>query len=352
MGRILALLAALAATSVANPTMDVIEVTEFETAPESLQRIELGAAFAHHSLPFDIGGSQIITNAGTAVVDSGVCFDANRLLVVLDSTNTTGTFSLGDDSDHISLQLPESSDIATWDLHYPANPHWNQGGSWTPPSGASAALRQWQVYAPPPNGWVDFSTWYIDLSPTFGSYNDDAGGGIWGGVRDQDSGLSDATVRISSVYGYGTSTMSTHDFWGIYVDGYFEQKPTGPGSFVVTVECAGYIPYTYPETIELATNEQRLLDICLTRAGVADEQIRGARVVGLHQRGQRLVLNAVRPGTAAVTLYDNLGRVRMSERVRLHPGSNELALPSLTSGVYFASCRFGERTLKTKLVLY
>jgi hypothetical protein len=63
-------------------------------------------------------------------------------------------------------------------------------------------------------------------------------------------------------------------------------------------------------------------------------------------------LNADRPGTALVTAYDNLGRVRMSEKVVLVSGSNELALPSLQSGVYFASCRLGERTLKTKFVLY
>lgn len=337
----------------ANPTMDVIQVSEFETAPESLQRIELYAVFRNRSLPFDLGGTRIVTNSGTAVVDSGVCFDTwPHNIVVLDSANTTGTFSLGVDSDWIRVQPLDSSNMYAYGVRYPANPHWSNEGSWVPPKDASASLYSWVVYTPPNGDPEIFYTWYIDLSPTFGAWNDDYGGGIWGSVYDQDSGLSDATVRISSVYGYGTSTMSTDDSWDTYFAGYFEQKPTGPGRFVVTVECEGYLPYTYPETIELATNEERLLDICLTRAGVAEEQMRGAQVVGLHQRGQRLVLNAVRPGIAAVTIYDNLGRVRISERVRLVSGTNEVALPSLGSGVYFASCGLGARMLKTKLVFY
>jgi hypothetical protein len=72
----------------------------------------------------------------------------------------------------------------------------------------------------------------------------------------------------------------------------------------------------------------------------------------LHQRGRTLVLDADRPGDALVSVYDNLGRVRMSEKVTLISGSNDLALPSLQSGVYLANCRFGERTLNTKFVLY
>lgn len=53
-----------------------------------------------------------------------------------------------------------------------------------------------------------------------------------------------------------------------------------------------------------------------------------------------------------MSVYDNLGRVRVSERVALASGRNEVALTGLQSGVYFASCRFGERTLKAKFVLY
>ncbi len=324
-----AFLMAFVTVAMANPTWEGIVVNEFETAPQYFERIELRSMLYPDRYPFEIGGSQITTNAGTAIIDSGVCFDSWPCLVVLDSTNTTGTFSLGDDSDYIRAYLSDGNDTFYWEVRYP-------GRSWVPPRGASASLA---------------GCYYIDLSPTFGEWNDDAGGGIWGHVRDQDSALNGATVRVKSAYGYGTLALGTYRD-SLYGTGYFELKPTGPGRFVVTVECSGYLPYTYPETLELAVNEGRQLNICLERAGVTEERAVSAIVVGLNQRGRTLVLNADRPGTALVNLYDNLGRVRVSEKVTLASGSNELALPSLQSGIYFASCRFGDRTLRTKLVFY
>jgi hypothetical protein len=327
--RIVAFLIAVVAISMANPTWEGIVINEFETAPQWFERIELYSMLYPERYPFEIGGSQIVTNAGTAIIDSGVCFDSWSTMVVLDSTNTTGTFSLGDDSDYIRASLSNGIDTFYAEVSYP-------GGSWVPPRGASASLSHY---------------YYIDVSPTFGAYNDDGGGGIWGHVRDQDSALNGATVRVKSAYGYGTLALGTHRD-SLYGAGYFGLKPTGPGRFVVTVERTGYLPYTYPESIELAPNEGRELDIQLERSGVAEERAGRPALVGLHQRSRTLVLNADRPGTAVVSVYDNLGRVRMSEKVVLASGSKGLALPSLRSGVYFASCRFGEQTLKTKLVLY
>jgi hypothetical protein len=253
--------------------------------------------------------------------------------------NTTGTFSLGDDSDYIRIYVPFYDDSFLLEVRYPANPHFQ--GSWAPPPGASACL----------NGTIWSGSRYVDLSPTFGAYNDDNGGGIWGLVFDSGSGLNGATVHIKSTYGYGTAVLGTGND-SLYGPGYFELKPTGPGRFVVTVECAGYLPYVCPETIELAANEERWLNVYLERAGVAEEGTGSATLVGLSQHGRTLVLSADRPGAVLVSVYDNLGRVRTTEKVALVPGSNRLALPGLRSGVYFVSCRFGERTLKTKLVFY
>jgi hypothetical protein len=193
--------------------------------------------------------------------------------------------------------------------------------------------------------------WYIDESPTFGVYNDDSGGGIRGRTRDRDSALNGATVHIMSVHGRGTMTVRTRADT-LHGSGYFQLRPTGPGRFVVTVECPGYLPYTYPDTLELAANQDNWLNIYLERACVAEGRAGLASLVSLRQRGRSLVLATDRPGKALVAVYDNLGRVRISERVRLVSGTNEVALPSLGSGVYFASCGFGDGTLKTKLVLY
>jgi hypothetical protein len=336
--RIVAFLIAVVATSVANPTMEWIEISEFQTAPQGFERIELHSMLYPERYPFELGGLRLVTNAGTATIDSGVFFDTLRRFVVLNSENTTGTFSLGDDSDHIRIYVPLYGDTFPLEVRYPANPYFQ--GSWAPPSGASASM-----YG------LFMGSWYVDLSPTFRAYNDDDGGGFGGHVRDQDSGLNGATVRIKSALGYGTAVLGTHHDT-IQGDGWYQLMPTGPGRFVLSAECEGYLPYTYPETIELGPNDVCWMDLHLVSAAMAEEVEGHVSLVWLRQRGRMLVLNAAGPGTVLVSVYDNLGRVRMSEKVALVSGSNELALPSLRSGVYFASCRFGERTLKTKLVLY
>ncbi|MCX6843477.1 MAG: T9SS type A sorting domain-containing protein [candidate division WOR-3 bacterium] len=350
MTRVAAFLIMLVAIAVANPILEKVYISEFQTSPDSLERIELRPELDPSRYPFEIGGAQIVTNAGTATVDSGVCFETWNSLVVIDSTNTTGTFSLGDDSDYIRLYVPCDNDTLSFSVRYPGNPHWTSAGSWVPPMDASASLYSWDVYIPPYEDPLTLYTWYIDRTPTFGAGNDDYGGGIWGGVFDQDTqAISGATVRVMSAY--GTSTMQTGEPWW-YGPSSFEQRPTGPGTFTVTAECPGYLPYTYPESIELAPNEGREIYIFLDPVGGTEEAAGKALCVGLHQRGRTLVLTANQPGTALVTVHDNLGRVMVSEKVALVSGSNQLALPRLSSGVYFAGCRFGEQTLNTKFVLY
>jgi hypothetical protein len=321
-------------------------VEEFQTAPDSLERIELYPQL-DREFPFELGGAQIITNAGTAIIDSGVRFETETSLVVVDRSNTSGTFSLGDDSDYIRLYVPDVYD--TFRLRYPDNPHWTYEGSWAPPAGTSASLCVWGVWVPP-GDLVDFYTWYVDETPTFGADNDDNQGGIWGHVLDQDSQpIVGATVRMASAY--GTAAMQTENEW-IFGRGYFEERPTGPGTFTVTAECPGYLPGAYPDPIVLAPNEVRQIAIMLDCVGIAEEAAGKANLVGLHQLGRMLVLTADRAGTAVVTVCDNLGRVRMSEEVAVVAGSKDVPLPGLQSGVYFARCQFGERRLRTKLVLY
>jgi len=133
MRRILAFLTALVAISLANPILERVYLSEFQTSPDSLERIELVPVLDPSRYPFEIGGAQIVTNAGTATIDSGVCFETPYSLVVVDSTNTTGTFSLGDDSDDIRLYVPCDNDTLSFSVRYPANPHWNREGSWVPP---------------------------------------------------------------------------------------------------------------------------------------------------------------------------------------------------------------------------
>jgi hypothetical protein len=184
--------------------------------------------------------------------------------VVLDTSNTTGVFSLGDDSDYIRLWC---GDRDTFWLRYPGDPS-SPERSWITPPGQSCALFQRWEYVPP-GEWMDCYAWYVDETPTFGQRNDDTLGGILGMVFGGGHGpLNDATVLMLSTQ--GTAVVMSGWGWN-WPDGYFEQKPTGPGSFVVSVECDSYLPYVYPETIELAPNEAREIDVYLQRPGAAAE---------------------------------------------------------------------------------
>jgi len=343
MKRIVVFLAVVAAISAANPVAEII-FSEIQTAPDSLERIEL---HIYSGQPmYDLSGVRVVTRAGTAVIDSGVVLQDSGY-VVIDRTNTTGTFSLADDSDHVRLYFPGD----TWpyfELTYPANPYLSPNKSWAPGPGQSCALYQWWEYVPP-GEWWDCYTWYSDETPSFGSRNDDTLGGISGHIYD-DRGLpvNNATVRISSSQGAAVMTSGYRWNWPA---GYFLQGPTGPGTFTVTAECPDHLPGAYPDPIVLLPNEHRQIEITLYRVGVAENGANAARV-GLRQRGRALVLEADRPGKAFVTVHDLLGRVRQSEKVVLVSGSYELPLYLLSSGVYFASCRFEDTTSSAKLVLH
>jgi hypothetical protein len=341
--RVAALLLVFVVVLWANPVMPVV-FSEIQTAPDSLERIELHLYAGDE--PFDLSGAELVTNAGAAVIDSGLVIYPESNYVVIDSTNTTGVFSLGDDSDYVRLCIPGED---TFRLRYPADPSYAHDASWAPPSGTSASIYQFWNWQDP--YWVDYYTWYIDGTPTFGTRNNDTLGGIAGHVYG-DGGLpvDGATVRV--IAAQGTAQHTSGEFFWPPRHGYFAQKPTGPGMFIVTADFSGYLPFTYPETIELAPNEGRDINVQLQRPDAVEEQAGSVTLSELHQRGSPLVVSADRPGTVLLSVHDNLGQLRVSDKVALIAGRNELASPNLRSGVYFACCRFGDRTLKTKLVLY
>jgi hypothetical protein len=330
-----------AAALAANPIMEVA-LSEIRTAPDSCEFIEL---HVYNGGEYDLSGATLTTGAGTAVIDSGVYLSRDGY-VVIDSTNTSGTFGLGDSADSIMLDIPYGPEFR---CVYPANPHREAERSWAPPPGASASIFQWWEWDPG-GDWYDVYTWYVDETPTPGSANDDTLGGIGGYVRD-DHGqpVNEATVRMTA--SQGTAEMrSGHEYY--WPDGYFEQCPTGPGTFTVTAECPGYLPGAYPDTIVLAPNELRQITITLNPVGVADEKAQRPSAVKLRQRGRNLILTADRPGKAHLIVRDNLGRECLRTEINLLSGSTEVPLANLRSGVYFASCGFWERTSTAKLVLY
>jgi hypothetical protein len=335
MSKIAVLLIVLAAALSANPTMEYF-LSEIQVAPDSLERVEIHMYSRDRQYPVDLSGWQIATNAGSATIDSGVMLQDTEDFVTISRENTTGTFSLGDSTDEIALH-GSGGDIRSYT--------YNGDDGWAPPAGMSVA-----VYAHWEGIWPDeyvVCDWYLDSTPTFGAPNDDRYGGIAGRVLDRfGEPLRWCSVSFRNRWG---SAYAGCDSTGRYV-----MSPLGPGTYQVRAHSdSTYMPVYYPESVSIGVNKWRdSIDMTMYPVGLAEGRGVAKQAILVHQRGRMLVLAADRPGAALVSVYDNLGRVRTSEKVSLASGSNELALPSLRSGVYFASCRFRERTLKTKLVLY
>jgi len=333
MNRALALLIVLTAVLSANPTMEYF-ISEVQVAPDSFERVELHMYSHERQYPVDLSGWQIVTNAGVATIDSGVVLEDSSSFAVISHENTTGTFSLGDSADSISLTGGD------------CEPYVYGNDGWTPPAGMSASAYTFWAGMYPDLYLV--CEWYLDATPTFGAPNDNHDGGIAGRVLDRfGQPLPWCTVTFRNQNGHASVGCDS-------TDGHYYTYPLGPGTYQVSARSdSTYLPTDYPDSVTIVADEWRdSINMTMYPAGVADERHGPGHRTLLRQRGRTLVLNADRPGTALVRVYDNLGRVRMSEKVTFSSGSNEVALTDLKSGVYFASCRLVDRTFNTKFVLY
>lgn len=339
MKRVATFLVALVAVSTANPVFQAF-FAEIQVAPDSLERLEVNPANWEY-YPFDLSGCEISTNAGTATINDGVVVPDESTPIVIDRSNVTGTFSLGDSGDSIELRSPGGSLI--WFLLYPYSGRGNPMACWLPPPGASCAMQYYYGFWP----WdVEGGTWYMDETPTFGALNDDTVGGITGIVYDDRLlPVPDAWVHFSGPHG-GADAYT--DQAGVY-----RLHPTGPVTFQVSAQKREYLPGYYPESVRVAANQWvDSINILLARVGVSEHGLGPPGTIGLHLSGRTLVLQSSEPGPVQLVVFDDLGRVRMSKEVALVAGSCQLALPGLRSGIYFASCRSRERTSNAKLVLY
>lgn len=341
----LAVLLPLAAT--ANPVMTVL-FSEVQVAPDSLERIELFPYSGIGGFPYSLAGSRLVTRAGSAVVNSGVVFENESSYVVLDRSNLTGTFSLGDTGDLVRFVL--NGEPETLSLVYPANPYRDPGRSLVPPAGMSSAVYQWWEGTYP--DLYDVYTWYLDSTPTFGARNDDNAGGVFGTVMDDDSvGLAGATVTLSGPNGAFRMTTWSGYPWP-YGLGYYFQKPTGPGRFQMSVTHPGYLPWAMPESLVLSTNELRQIDVVLSPAGV-EEQGEDVGALQAAWRGGRLVVNAPEPGRAEVSVFTSDGRLFWRRAAMLERGANALpAAPKPGAGVWFVSIRSPAAAVSRKVVVY
>ncbi|MBM3332532.1 carboxypeptidase regulatory-like domain-containing protein [candidate division WOR-3 bacterium] len=326
---------AVAAISVANPVVEYF-LSEIQVAPDSLERIELHMYSDARSYPVDLSGWHVTTNAGFATIDSGTALQNSTDFAIISHENVSGSFSLGDDSDDVWLDDP----VQGGGDHY-----WYGRYGWTPPAGTSVSIyTHWEGVWPYEYLVGD---WYLDSTPTFGAPNDDRQGGITGRVLDRfGQPLENCWVQLQNAHGNGGVAC---DSTGRYV-----MSPLGPGTYEVSARSdSTYLPAYYPESVSIGVNGwMDSINMTMYPAGVTEVGRREMPQGPLRQRGRTLVLNSDRPGTTLVSVYDDLGRLRMSERVALVVGQNELALPSLSRGVYFALVQGEVRRDMAKAVLW
>ncbi len=209
----------LLAFTYANPFIETL-ISEFQTAPDSLERIELHAIPSYMSV--ELGGWTITTNAGTATINPGMILPYNGY-VTIDRTNTTGIFSLNDVSDTIKLRDNQGHwlDAVCW----PKLLAWWRNAP-APPYGGSSAIYRSNTY------WVE-TNWYIDSTPTFNAPNDD-----WSSISGRILNQGGQPVRFAYVCAYGPTGGCDAESDSL---GNYTVAGLGEGKYRVTAEYYNYL---------------------------------------------------------------------------------------------------------------
>jgi hypothetical protein len=337
MHRVLTVLVAgllLGAAVEANPIVPTL-INEIQVAPDSLERIELNTRYWPGGYQ-DFSGWQVITSAGTAIIDSGIVATDTDDYVVLDRHNVSGTFSLGDSEDMIIIKGASHESVA---VSYPG-PFCNLAQCWCPPPGMSVARIVHTVTFPEPD---IIYNWYFDATPSFGAANDDSLGGIFGAVLNQQAEpLCSAVVRID---GPGGGSAYWTD-----AQGHYAAHPTGQGTFWVTATKGGQTG-EYPESVAVTQNESRDgIDIIVPYTGANESP---AVRLKLDWRGGWLRVSADRPVRADLSVVNAAGRSCGRLRTMLTAGESELhPLSALPAGVYLVQGTIGKEKVNRKVAVF
>ena len=328
------------AAAAANPVM-VTFVNEIQVAPDSLERIEIHPHNWMSGYPIDLSGWQIVTAAGTATVNDSVVCANESSYVVLDRSNTTGTFSLGDEQD--SVTFLDGYGHCEWAIVYPPQwSSWEPDRLWRPPVGMSSSM-YYSVYYEWPDLVESFGC-YLDSTPTFGAENDDTLGGIAGRVLD-DHGypLPNCWVLVESEYG---SIYTRCDSVGRYCI-----RPLGPASYIVSAHGdSTWLPTYYPDSVYVAPNQLRdSINLTMYPVGIAEVRPVRPPVPTIRQRGSILFIAG--DGPADITLFDLSGRKEAILYEGVLNGEHRVALPRLVPGVYFARANVAGNRITTKVVI-
>ena len=327
--------AVLAATvAEANPIIATL-VNEVEVAPDSQEWLEVNTRYWPDPY-LDLSGWTITSRAGSATVNSGIVVPNESSSVVIDRTNTTGTFQFTDDYDEIHLISPDG--VHDLMLAYPGDPagyFW----CWRPAPGQSCCRHAYWEGMPEPDLIVSY---YLDATPTPGQPNDDSLGGIFGRITNQlAQPVCSARVHVGGIQG-GAVAFSDPA-------GYYSFAPTGPGTFWVAASRAGYTSGYYPDSVHVATNETRNdVNITLSSVSVLESGRRFSPL--LEWQGNVLDVKLCEAADADLRTVNMLGQVCWSLHVRLRAGTNRLApVQDQPSGVYLVQGRVGAESVNRRI---
>ena len=226
-------------------------------------------------------------------------------------------------------------------VHFPRSPTGYDSAPLPPLHGSVAFLN----YDDAEGQWMN---WYIDSTPTPGWANDD-----YSRITGTVTGTGGITLDEAYVYASG---LNGNCFCDLYRKTPYTIYGLGAGKY--EVKAYAYHqgqPYqaTYPESVSVGySGAVGGINFVFPASGVAEKQPIVVRPL-VQVLGRSLLLSGDGTAPVSVQLYNQVGS-RISE-FHLGPisGEQRIELPAtLAPGVYFATCKVAERTLRTKFVLF
>jgi hypothetical protein len=327
-----------AAVVAANP---FLETYLSEVSVDSAhQFVELHCAPMPQSV--DLSGWRILTSLSACTLN--YTLQDSEFLVIDSAALATGgigsgTFQLNPLGD--SLFLLDCMGRVEDHVHFPRSPTGHDSAP-LPPATGSIAFWNYD------DDDGQAMNWYVDSTPTPGWENDD-----YSRIAGTVTGTGGDTLDEAWVYASG---VDGNCHCGIYHQTGYAISGLGAGTY--EVKAYAYHqgqPYqaTYPESVSVGySGTASGIDFVFPATGVAEKQPIAVLPL-VRVLGRALLLHGDGMTPVNVQLYNQVG-ARVSE-FHLGPVNGEKRIElsvTLAPGIYFASCRFGERTLKTKFVLY
>lgn len=327
-----------AAMAAANPV--VLTVLNEVSVDSSRPFVELHGEPDNQSV--DLNGWQLVSTTSACTLTHNLL---SSEFIVIDSEALAlgevahGTLRLNPLQDSLTL-FDSAGHVADW-VCYPRYPTGHGKGP-LPPTPGSIAFWNYD------DGEDQSMNWYVDSTPTPGEANNDYSritGTLTGtgGVTFDDGGVA-ATGR------YGCCGL------GLYQQADFTIGGLGAGTYVVSA--VGYYngheyDTVYPESVTVGYSQVvGGINFVIPVTGVAET--RSAPLLPLMKvSGRALLVSGDGSAPVSVQLYNqvgsrvgafDLGPIRSEKRIELPA--------SFAPGVYFASCRVGQRELRAKFVVY